>query len=170
MRLAQQLACAAAWIEAHEAIVRAQPQSASAIRLDAIHHLARHVRESCIALETYGRGPIGTADHAIQTATGCANPHCAFCIRMQCIDGVIAQAARIAAIAAIVVEAAGAPVEQVETAADRADPKVAVQILGHGARTRTAKRAGSVAAMRISRELSALAFDARQAAAERADP
>ena len=89
---------------------------------------------------------------------------------MQCVDRVVAQAARIAVVAAIVMEAAGAAIEQVETAAGRADPQIAARVLDDRARTRIAERVGVLAAMGITRDSAAFALDARDAAAERADP
>ena len=108
---------------------------------------------------TRSRPPPAVPTHTVPSA-----------IHVQRIDGVIAQAARIAVVAAIVMEAAGAPLEQIETAADRADPEIAVQVFGDGARARTAERAGIASRMRIARELAGLALDASEAAAERADP
>ncbi len=88
---------------------------------------------------------------------------------MQCIDGVVAQAARVAVVAAERMEAAGAAFEQIQAAAGRANPKIAEPILGDGAGARTAERVVAGAA-RIASELAGRLIDAREAAAERSDP
>src|SRR3989442_8302628 len=91
-------------------------------------------------------------------------------IHVQCIHGVVAQAGRIAVVAPVMVKAACATIQQVETAAHRADPQVAEQVLDDGAGARIAERSGILTPIGVARHAAAGPLDARESAAESANP
>src|SRR5882672_3824346 len=164
------LAGAGTWIEADQAVVRAEPKQAFVVRLDAVYDLARHAGEAGLVLETHRLRRGRAADHAIEAASGHADPQFAMAVNVQRIDGVVAQTAAIAVVAAVVIEAPRLAIEQIEAAADRADPQIAPHILDDRACAPVAERARIFAAVRIARHAPARPFDTRETATEGTHP
>src|SRR5262249_7274356 len=153
---------AGARIETHEAVVRAEPEAAGRVRLDAIDHLAAHFGEPLRTFEAHAGRILRAADHVIHAAARPAHPQNPTSIHVERVDGVVTQAREIEVASAEVMEAAALAIEQVEAAADRADPQVAALIFDDRAHLAAAEPGGIVAAEREARETVARRLEPRE--------
>src|SRR6185436_3050127 len=125
VRLVKDLHRAGARFEAHEAVVRAEPQSARGVRLDAVDHLTAHLAERR-ALEAHGVRVSRRADQVIDAAAASADPQLAVTIHVQRVDALVTDAARITIPSTEVMKDPRARIQQIQAAADGADPEIAV--------------------------------------------
>ena len=137
-------------LEPHQAVGGAQPQSVRRRRTR-----CRTPRGSAAGWRSSRNAPParrrGAADDVVEAAAGGADPHLAAPIDVQREHGIVGETGRVAIVAPIVVEAAARAIEQIESAADGADPQIAERILGDGAGARITQRVwASSAPIRIA--------------------
>src|ERR1700734_748425 len=157
-------------IEARQTIIGAQPQPVVPIRLDAVDDLARYASQAGLILEVHGAGLCRAANDAVEASAGSTHPQLSVVIKVQRVDGIVAETGPVAVVAPIGIETAGFSVEQIQTAPHRPYPKIADCILDDGAGARTAERGGTRPAIGVARDLAVVLIDAGQSAAERAHP
>src|SRR5271154_2089521 len=99
-----------------------------AVRFDTVDHMTRHPTKPRLILKMHRLGLGRSADDAIQSSSGRANPQISVRIDVQRIYGVIAETFGIAIVAPVRVKPARAAFEQVQATAVSPNPKIANSI------------------------------------------
>ena len=122
------------WSHDREAAVRAEPQPAADVGLDAVYGAVRQPFALGKVLEPHGNITEWRADRVVEAAAARANPHAALVVHVHRVDRIRAQRCRILRIVWEVRDPPGGGVQHVQPAAVRADPDQTGPVLGQSGR------------------------------------